>query len=441
MPHGTVGAVGKGIPGARRVVVLEAETSDRVATERLLRHQDYWTFATDDPHAVVRVSSVDAADLVLVDLALEALDAIPQGQRRRGDTSFPGLSPSFRGGYAVLRPLQADPACARFPLVTLRPGAQQEENVSFCRFAFLDRVPTSSRADELLAGLETIWRDVVAREPAGDAESGKTARARPAPATPEAFSSTPLPLRTALVVDPDPSSRALVRASLGRHGFTVHEAASGEEGLRLAVARRPVLIVTELNLPDESGLDFCHRTRTHGLLRRTALVALSQWDDCDSRYLALKAGADDFLAKPVSERELLIRLELLLKRFGEAEVGTPGVPGIGLRGTLELVATSAVLQIGHLGRLTGVLTAHRGSRSVRIAFRQGEIVSAVGHDRHGPEVIYDFIGWERGQFEFHAGAPGEGPFFRADFNGLLLEGCRRLDERRRAAPGWQTDPD
>ena len=444
MSYGTIGSISGGTSGARRVVVLGANTNERVATERLLRHQDYWTFATDDPHAAVRVTTVDAADVVLVDLGLEVLDAIPQGLRRRGDTSFPGVSPSLPGGYAVLRPLQADPGCARFPLVTLRPGSPADSDFPFCRFAFVDRVP--AQADELLAGLETVWRDVVVPAggqggKAGNEATGRAhAAAEPATASPEAFASVPLPLRTALVVDPDPVSRRFVRTSLGRHGFTVHEATRSDEGFHRAVTRRPWLIITEMSLPDGSGLDLCRRARAHSLLRRTPIVFLAQRDDCDSRYLALEAGADDYVAKTVSEREMLIRLELLLKRVAESE--TPlGVRGLGLRGAVELVGTSAVLQVGHLGRLSGVLTAHRGSRIVCITFRQGEIVSAASDLGHGPEVVYDFIGWDRGLFEFHAGAPAEGPSFEADFNGLLLEGCRRLDERRRAAPSGEADPD
>jgi DNA-binding response OmpR family regulator len=442
--YGTVGPASGGPSGARRVVVLEADTSDRIATEQLLRHQDYWTFATDDPRAVVRVTTVDAADLVLVDLGLEVLDAIPQGQRRRGDTPFPGLISTVDGGYAVLRPLQANADCGRFPLVTLRPGARGDSEVPFCRFAFVDRVPDSSRGDELLTGLESVWRGVV--DPAG-ARDGR-AEAAPAPGTrpvgpeftsPTAFSSTPPPLRTALVVDPDPVSRRFVRTSLARHGFTVHEAASAEDGFHLAIARRPWLIVSELVLPKESGLDFCLRTRSYSILRKTPLVFLAEQDDCDSRYRALKAGADDYVAKPVSERELLVRLELLLKRVADREA--PGVPKLALRGAVELVGTSAILQVGHLGRLSGVLAAHRGSHSIRIAFLQGEIVSATSNDRRGPEVVYDFISWDRGLFEFHTGAPGEGPFFRADFNALVLEGCRRLDERHRTPPPGRADSD
>ena len=94
----------------------------------------------------------------------------------------------------------------------------------------------------------------------------------------------------------------------------------------------------------------------------------------------------------------------------------------------------AVLQICHLNLLTGVLVARRGSHSVRIAFRHGQIVSATGHDHEGASVVYDFIGWPNGQFEFDRGALAEGTPMESDFTALLLEGCRRLDERHRGRP-------
>ena len=94
----------------------------------------------------------------------------------------------------------------------------------------------------------------------------------------------------------------------------------------------------------------------------------------------------------------------------------------------------AVLQICHLNLLTGVLVARRGSQSVRIAFRHGQVVSATGPDHEGAAVVYDFIGWPNGQFEFDRGALAEGTPMESDFTALLLEGCRRLDERHRGRP-------
>ena len=407
----------------RRVVLLEADTIQRASTERLLRREDFWVVASSDPSAVLRMAAVSATDVILVELSMGLLEAVPRWQRRRGDVVFRGVPAGLTDGYAVLRPLALDPTCARFPVVTLRHETTPNERAGAGRFAVVDYVPSPLRSAGLLEGLATVFRDVVL--PAMLRES----EAAPASAEPRPFSTTPPALRSALVVDPDPTERRLVADCLQRHGFSVHQAGTSAEALRIAVARRPWLVITETTLPDETGVRLCARMRSHSLLRRTPVVFLSNRDDCDTRHEALKAGADEFLPKPAPSREMLIRLELLLKRFGEIEKGAE--EGSSLRGAIELVGAPAVLQICHLNGLTGVLVARRGSVSVRVGFRQGQIVSAMGHDHQGEAVIYDFVGWPQGQFEFDRGAAVDGTPVTAEFNSLLLEGCRLLDERRR----------
>ena len=97
-----------------------------------------------------------------------------------------------------------------------------------------------------------------------------------------------------------------------------------------------------------------------------------------------------------------------------------------------LMGAPAVLQICNLNQLTGVLLARRGSQSLRIGFRHGQIVSATGADKRGADAVFDFLTWPQGQFEFDRDAVvAEAMPVREDFNALLLEGCRRLDESRR----------
>jgi DNA-binding response OmpR family regulator len=306
----------------------------------------------------------------------------------------------------------------------LRTAGGSAEAPSPTRFAAVAFLPRPEEEGSFVEGLEAVFRDVVRR--------GDRAASGPRP-----FESTPPALRTALVADPDDRDRRAVADELARHGFIVHEARGAAEALRVAVARRPWIVLTELDLPGEDGLALCRRMRGHSLLRRTPVVFLSAHDDSATRYEALRAGADDFLAKPAPSREMLIRLELLLRRFSDIDLGSE--PGAGLRGAVELVGAPAVLQICHINQLTGVLVAHRGSQSVRIAFRAGQVVSATGPDHEGPQVVYEFVGWPNGEFTFDRDAVVEGAPMTADFNVLLLEGCRRLDERRRGrledAPG------
>ncbi len=342
----------------RRVVVLEADTMQRAATERLLRREDFWVVASSDPAAVVRMAAVSATDVILVEFSLGLLEAVPRWQRRRGDVVFRGVPAGLTEGYAVLRPLAMDPTCARFPIVTLRHDPAANERAGAGRFAVVDYVPSPQRSNAMVDGLATVFKDVVLPAMLRESESA------PASAEPRPFSTTPPALRTALVVDPDPTERRLVADCLLRHGFSVHQAGTSAEALRLAVARRPWLVITETALPDEPGVRLCRRMRAHSLLRRTPVVFLSNRDDCDTRHEAIKAGADEFLPKPAPSREMLIRLELLLKRFGEIE--SAAEQGAGLRGAIELVGAPAVLQICHLNGLSGVLVARRGSMSVRM---------------------------------------------------------------------------
>ena len=421
----------------RRLVVLERDTVQRFSTESALRRADYWLFVTENVAAAVRVAAVSAIDLVLVDLGLGLVEAVPAAARRRGDVGVGSLPASLGEGYAILRPLSVDPQ-ANLPIVTLKLPVRGEDAVPPCRFALVGLLPRPWGSNASADGVEERFLELIDRvttpaPAASETEKAPSKRGLRTPTRSRPFESTPHALRSALVVDPDHTERRAVADCLLRHDFTVHEATNAEAALRLAVARRPWLIITEAELADASGLEFCELVRSHSLLCRTPLVFLSEQDDCDTRHQALKAGADDYLVKPAPSREMLVRLELILRRFA-TEPGNGEEPGGGLRGAIELMGAPAVLQICNLNQLTGVLLARRGSQSLRIGFRHGQIVSAMGPDKRGADAVFDFIGWPQGQFEFDRDAVvAEAMPIREDFNALLLEGCRRLDESRRRA--------
>ena len=417
--------------------MLERDTVQRFSTESALRRADYWLFVTENVAAAVRVAAVSAIDLVLVDLGLGLVEAVPAAARRRGDVGVGSLPASLGEGYAILRPLSVDPQ-ANLPIVTLKLPVRGEDAVPPCRFALVGLLPRPWGSNANAEGVEERFLELIDRvttpaPAASETEKAPSKRGLRTPTRSRPFESTPHALRSALVVDPDHTERRAVADCLLRHDFTVHEATNAEAALRLAVARRPWLIITEAELADASGLEFCELVRSHSLLCRTPLVFLSEQDDCDTRHQALKAGADDYLVKPAPSREMLVRLELILRRFA-TEPGNGEEPGGGLRGAIELMGAPAVLQICNLNQLTGVLLARRGSQSLRIGFRHGQIVSAMGPDKRGADAVFDFIGWPQGQFEFDRDAVvAEAMPIREDFNALLLEGCRRLDEARRRA--------
>ena len=244
------------------------------------------------------------------------------------------------------------------------------------------------------------------------------------------FEDIPEVLRRVLIVDDNAVFRGFLRGLLEGQGFTVHEASSGSTGLAAALETRPWLILTDIRMPGDDGFEFCRKVRSHTLIRQTPLLFLSGWDDYKARYQGLELGADDFVSKETPVRELLIRIQVTLKRY--MTIGRRGPAGPGMEGQLEVMGAPGVLQVCHLTRLTGVLMAENTQRQMTIRFREGDIVGATGDGREGADAVYAFLSWDEGRFHF---APGEqrGDRIGPSFTELVLEGCRRLDEARRTA--------
>ena len=116
---------------------------------------------------------------------------------------------------------------------------------------------------------------------------------------------------TALVVEDEDSIASLVRSYLERDGFTIVRARSGEEALK-ELERNPVrVVVLDIGLPDIEGFDVCSRIREHS---RVPVVMLTARDEEPDRITGLELGADDYVTKPFSPRELLARVKAVLRR-------------------------------------------------------------------------------------------------------------------------------
>ncbi len=117
-----------------------------------------------------------------------------------------------------------------------------------------------------------------------------------------------------LVVDDDRNIVDLVRLYLERDGYQVFVAYDGLEALRLARQRRPDLIVLDLLLPEVDGLDVCRILRTESKVPIIMLTAKSTEED---KLIGLELGADDYITKPFSPRELVARVRAVLRRVGQ----------------------------------------------------------------------------------------------------------------------------
>lgn len=114
-----------------------------------------------------------------------------------------------------------------------------------------------------------------------------------------------------LVVDDDPRLRSLVTLALERAGFAVVTAHDGQMALMQATREAPDLIVLDQGLPEVDGLEVCRRIRAKS---EVPIIFLTARDDELDRIIGLELGADDYVTKPFSPRELVARIRAVLKR-------------------------------------------------------------------------------------------------------------------------------
>jgi len=126
-----------------------------------------------------------------------------------------------------------------------------------------------------------------------------------------------------LIVEDEPDIRELVVHHLKREGYVVSAASSGEEALRQVQAAPPDLVLLDLMLPAMDGLEVCRRLRQDPATVSLPIVMLTAKGDEVDRVLGLEIGADDYIVKPFSPKELLARVRAVLRRSRPAPGAAP----------------------------------------------------------------------------------------------------------------------
>jgi len=160
-----------------------------------------------------------------------------------------------------------------------------------------------------------------------------------------------------LLLEDDPAIADTVAFALRREGFDVeHCGWLAEARERLCAAPAPQLMILDIGLPDGHGLDLCRELRQGPLKHLPVIVLRARSDEMD-RVLGLELGADDYLAKPFSPRELVARVRALLRR---SQAQAPAVPGFHVDGSrVSLDGVALTLTKLELGLLTHLLAAPR----------------------------------------------------------------------------------
>lgn len=131
--------------------------------------------------------------------------------------------------------------------------------------------------------------------------------------------STPAVRGLVLVVEDEPAIADLVRTYLSRDGFTAHVVRDGESALTAIARDRPAVVILDVGLPGIDGTEVCRRLRAAG--DWTPVLFVTARDDEVDRVLGLELGADDYVTKPFSPRELVARVRAVLRRREPARTG------------------------------------------------------------------------------------------------------------------------
>jgi two-component system KDP operon response regulator KdpE len=171
----------------------------------------------------------------------------------------------------------------------------------------------------------------------------------------------PAPPVNILVIEDEAPIRRFLRATLEAEGFRVVEAPTGEEGLRQAATRAPDVVILDLGLPDQDGLEVTRRLREWSTMPIVVLSARGRESD---KVAALDAGADDYVTKPFGAGELMARLRVALRHRSRATEGAPVFRVGELEVDLERRRVTVTGREVHLTpteyRLLAVLVRHAG---------------------------------------------------------------------------------
>src|SRR5215217_1876273 len=121
---------------------------------------------------------------------------------------------------------------------------------------------------------------------------------------------------TVLVIDDEKDLLELVRYNLEKEHIDVITAANGQEGLEIGLKHKPDLILLDLMMPGMSGLEVCKQLRADARTSRVPIIMLTAKAGESDKVIGLELGADDYITKPFSVRELLARVRAALRRTG-----------------------------------------------------------------------------------------------------------------------------
>ena len=233
-----------------------------------------------------------------------------------------------------------------------------------------------------------------------------------------------------LIVDDNPNVLKLLNISLSKAGYEIVEAENGEVAFQVANREIPDLIISDIMMPQMDGIELCWMIRENSKVPLVPFIFLTSFDDSEMEIRGFRAGADEYLNKPIDRKELLERVEELLdrtKKLKTIEDNTESKKAFA--GELKDLSIVELVQMLNLNKKSGVLKID-GEGKGEIYLKDGQLIGAKTESQKGEEAVYELVTFEKGTFNFEVSDQEYPNNVTNGTMNVIMEACRIMDERR-----------
>ncbi|MCB0299477.1 MAG: response regulator [Calditrichaeota bacterium] len=232
-----------------------------------------------------------------------------------------------------------------------------------------------------------------------------------------------------LIVDDNDHVLRLLKISLEKAGYEIHQAHNGDEGLDMTHKVLPDLIISDVMMPSTDGIEFCWMVRENSPIPMVPFIFLTSLEDRDMEIRGFRAGADEYLVKPVDRPILLKKVAALLERANRVKSidAQPAEQVKGFEGNLADLSLAEVIQLLNLNQRDGVLHIEAEDKG-EIVFHSGQMVYSKYGKLSGEDAVYKAVPQSIGSFRFEPGFREISRNIQGSTMNVLIEACRLEDE-------------
>jgi DNA-binding response OmpR family regulator len=237
-----------------------------------------------------------------------------------------------------------------------------------------------------------------------------------------------------LLVDGDARHLRVLEVSLRKAGFSITSAESALQGLQYLETADPDLIISDTQLQDGDGFDFCRAVKQNPRWAPIPFIFLTSATELEDKVRGLELGVEDYLTKPIYVKEVTTRVKMLLQRKQQERLGRKDAR-TKFSGQLADMAIVDLLQTIEISRKSGTIEFETDLGTATVWFRDGKVIDAKMGRLQAAAAVYRLLGINEGSFIVEFRTINRSGVIEESTQSLLMEGMRRVDEWVRLLEG------